>query len=501
MNTLTAANEGFAHNEGFGGSSTLQELQNLNKALDAQQITGIGTANSTTAGGAPLKIESLDKTLKVLTYTQDVLNIWKMIPKTQIYNTVHQYTQLSSYGQDRGGFNLEGELPLEEDSTYIQRFQTVKYLGTTRSVTHPMQLVNTILPAGVMQREIENGTMWLIKKLDLAILQADSALIPVEFDGIYKQHAANDQFGTYGTSAQRDAYYNSPLVIDMRGAALNEKSIEKANEGLIENFSLGSQLFLAPKALSNFTANYYGNKSIYVGAPNAVSNATVGQSVNNVQTQYGLLGLNMDVFMNPEKTKTTASIATSVNAPAAPTGTSVTPVAATAQSSAWGTGDAGTYYYAVSALGRYGESALTVLNSGSIATIVANGAVDLVFTATAGVNATTGFKIYRSNKAATSAAAATFYPLFTVTTTDLANGYDYGAAGAIRDLNRILPGMTQGFLIQKDTQVLEYAQLTPLIKMDLAQVSPATRFMLLQYGMPILYTPQRMVKFINIGGI
>ena len=81
----------------------------------------------------------------------------------------------------------------------------------------------------------------------------------------------------------------------------------------------------------------------------------------------------------------------------------------------------------------------------------------------------------------------------------LTTGYDGGAAGAVRDRNRFLPGTNQAMLVQSDTDVYSFKQLAPLMKMDLATLAPSTRFMILMYGTPMLYAPKKMVRYINIG--
>jgi hypothetical protein len=81
----------------------------------------------------------------------------------------------------------------------------------------------------------------------------------------------------------------------------------------------------------------------------------------------------------------------------------------------------------------------------------------------------------------------------------LANGVDGGAAGIVRDRNRYLPGTQDSLLLQADTDVIEFKQLAPLMKMPLAKLSPADRFMVLLYGTPIVYAPSKMVRYINIG--
>ena len=57
----------------------------------------------------------------------------------------------------------------------------------------------------------------------------------------------------------------------------------------------------------------------------------------------------------------------------------------------------------------------------------------------------------------------------------------------------------QAFILEKSEEILSFKQLAPLMKMDLAVIAPAYRFMVLAYGTPILYQPKKMVRFINIG--
>lgn len=477
---------------GFGNGSQ-SEVDNLQKALEATHLTGGQSAGLTGTSGAALKFESLDPTMKILTHTQANIVLWKNIPKKKAHSTTEEYNVMSSYGQERGGFNREGELPMEEDSVYNRKSQMVKYLGVTKSVTHQMLLVST-QGGDVMQREITNGTLWIMRKLEKALTQGDANLIGEEFNGLYAQHERNDFFTT------RNDYFNSEVVIDCRGSQLTEALIEAAAEGIVENYGFGTKLYATPKALSNFVENFYGNKFIPLGT-GAVSGATVGQSVQDFQSQFGKIALEYSVFMNPEAPRAANGGATSALAPAAPTvgAGAVTVLGAGTNNSKFVASDAGSYFYLVTAFNRHGESAGTVV-SAAAASAIASGAIDLTFTASAGPNgAPTGYAIYRSLRGATSAASAQFYQIFKVSATELAVGYDGAAAGAVRDLNRFMTQTSEAFLIQNDESVYEFAELCPLLKMDLAINGPSMRFMLLQYGTPLMYAPKRMVRFINIG--
>lgn len=477
----------------FGGNTSAQDLDALNKALSAESTTGRDTTNLTNQSGAPLKVESLDKTLKNITYGDKQVVFWKNIPKSAAYNTVEEYNQLTSYGQDAGGFNDEGALPQTEDSQYVRRAQLVKFLGVVKEVTHPMTLVNTMV-GDIVKREIENGTLWILRKLDRALFNADSSMVPQEFNGLYTQHQSNDVFGSL------NSYMASDNVVDLRGATLSEGFIENGANAIIQNFGIGTDLYAPPRVLSDFVKNFYGNKFIPVNG-SGITNGVMGQKVEKFMSQFGEINLNWDIFMNPPVNKAYNAGATSNLAPGAPTADPTTPIAAvgaTVANSKWASTDAGSYFYAVVAINNYGESAVTVLGSATTA-IVTNGAVDLKFTPTSGANSATAFQVYRSQKGAASAALSTFYPLFKVNLSQVSAGYDGGAAGVVRDLNRWMPNTYQAMLVQNDNQVIEFKQLAPLMKMDLALLSPSYRFMLLHYGTPFLYAGLKMTRFINIG--
>lgn len=471
------------------GGSSMQELNQLNKALEAGQITGRETTDSSTASGAPLKVESLDKTLKHLTFKESDIVLWRNVPKKSAYNTVEEYNQLQDYGQQRGGFYSEGELPNEEDSTYIRRAQLVKFMGVVKSVTHPMTLVNTHV-GNAIEREVKNGTMWILRQLNRSLYFGDETLVPQEFNGFLAQHQKNSGY------SDLDAYFNSEVVIDLRGKALNEESIEDAANGIVQNFGLGTQLFAPPKVLSDFVKNFYGNKFINPNT-NQTSAGIMGQRVQAFDSQFGRIGMNWDIFFNKKAPKRSTAGATSPLAPNAPTAVGVTPVAVD-PSSNWNADDAGDYIYAIGSINRYGESSLTILDAAP-ATVVAGGSVDLEFTDGGGINPATSYQVYRSNKGAATAAAATFYPLYVVSRQEQVDGYDAGANGIVRDRNRWMPDTDQAILFQMDNEVIEFAQLAPLMKMDLAILSPAYRFMVLLYGTPFLYAPKKMTRLVNIG--
>ena len=471
------------------GVGSMENVDQLNKALAAEDITGRDTTNLTTTSGAPLKVESLEKTLKHLTFRENDIRLWKDLPKKAAYNTVEEYNQQTSYGANRGGWNREGELPEEEDSIFVRRAQLVKYLGVTKSVTHQMTLVNTMV-GSIMERTIKDGTMWILRTLNQGLYFGNEKLVPEQFNGFLAQQQQSDAWASY------DDYMNSEHVVDLRGKSLSEDAIESGANSIVENYGLATQLYAAPAVLSNFVKNFYGNKFIQPNTP-ALSNGIMGQRVQAFDSQFGQIGLNHDVFFKKQPSKSAASAATSTKAPVTPVWDNSAP--ATVQSSVAGSkfaaADAGNVYYAVSAINRFGESKLAIHSTAVAA--VAGCAIDLKFAAGVGTNAATAFRIYRTKVGGT--ATGEFYPLFEVSVSELTAGYDGASAGLVRDMNHFLPDCEQAMLVQFDNEVIEFAQLAPLMKMDLAVLSPAFRFMILLYGTPFLYAPKKMVRFVNIG--
>ena len=143
--------------------------------------------------------------------------------------------------------------------------------------------------------------------------------------------------------------------------------------------------------------------------------------------------------------------------------------------------------------------------------VTAGQSVDLNFTA---ADDAAGFIVYRTKK---DDVTGVYYPIMRLSKKEVVDGYDGAAAGSVRDKNRTIAGCEEAFLITPNTKedtdyvheeaflidsgedVWSFKQLAPLMKMDLAVLSPATRFMLLLYGTPILYAPKKMVTFKNIG--
>jgi len=127
--------------QGFG-LGDMQDVNAINKALEGigapgEMVAGnsFGSSNYGTTGAQSLRVESLDSSLKVITFTDKHINFWKDIPKSPAYSTVEEFNQLTSYGTQTGGFLAEGELPYQSNSDYARRAALVKFVGTRKTQT------------------------------------------------------------------------------------------------------------------------------------------------------------------------------------------------------------------------------------------------------------------------------------------------------------------------------------------------------------------------------
>jgi hypothetical protein len=445
--------------EGFGESS-MADLAELRKALE------IGYQQPTTGlGFDALRVESLDSTLRLMTYTAQHLKMWNLINKSDAYSTVEEFNLLLSYGSDGGGFVPSGVLPEEEDSTYERTDQKVKYLGTTRAVHHPSTLVRTV-PADLIAQETQNGAMWLLGKANYSLYHGDSDSVPLEWNGIIKQ--VEDGAGT---------------VIDLQGGPLLPETIEQAAEISVDAFGVPTQLFANAKVFSDFSNTFLQ----YQRFTSPGSGGVAGTPITGFNTLSGGINFQSDTFL--KRGGEPQAIPSSPKAPSAPTIAIATPAVNAA--SKFKASDAGAYKYQVTGVNQYGESAPSALSAA--VTMPAGDSAAITITDGGGAYGATAYRVYRTEKDGTK----TYY--IGDTTPRGRSGGVYTATTVFTDINKYRPRTFTGMMLDMTQQSLTFRQLAPMMKMNLAIISPAIRWMQLLYGTPIVFAPKRNVIFRNIG--
>ncbi|VVB53231.1 Uncharacterised protein [uncultured archaeon] len=465
-------NSSFKEMESGFGIGSAQQLSELRKALSA----GYQANTAFTTTGGPLRVQSLESSLKVLTNTQRHYKFWQEVPKTPAYSTVEEYNTLTQYGNDNGGFNFEGVLPQQDDSTYTRNIALVKFLGTTRQISHPLSLVK---PAhgDVIALENQNGILWILRRLESAFFLGNSTLMPTgqegaEFNGLSQQIDANN-------------------VIDLLGNPLSEEVIEEGANVVAQNYGTPTHMFLALRAMADFAKTVYGKERFMPQQASVDANGNLGYFIQSIVTQAGPIGIRPDVFI-----QNTPNPVTNVanGAPVAPSGGAVVVGAATGTDGNFYKDGAGDYAYAVALGNNYGESSAT---AGNVAQTLTSADLQkhIPLTITmpvAGANAPQYMSIYR-----TQPGGAVLYRIARVGLA--ATGGVINATQTFNDVDTIMAGTSEAYLGEMSTHVLHFKQLSPLAKMDLAIVGPAYRWMILLYGVLVVYAPKKWVKYINIG--
>lgn len=484
----------------FGGAGNVADVL---KAMEAGLQTGMQYNDQINNGGG-LKVESLDAYIKVLANRLNQLVVYNEMPKQRIENTVHQYNQLYKYGEEIGIFNLEGETPEETDTQYIRKSIISKFMGVTGQVTDPAMLAKLAGGMNMYTREVQNKTTLLLTLIDTRLTDADSTCITEQFDGIFRQHmmgvAATDRGSTEGMSTEQilDAYYGSPAVIDAQNGILTDALVEDAADRVVNVYNgYIDRIVSAPVVFNNYVKKFHESKRVVVGMSNSVVGATMGQSVNDIMTQFGKVAVKTDKFFDVRRPIKASATASSPKAPGVPVA-GKTKSAAASDAKTNFVLHAGSYGYLVTAKNRYGESAPLQLTDTALA-VAANQSVDLQWTApVGGAYAPTCYVVYRTKKVTALTDTTEYYPIFTIPASMLGAGYD-GAEAKVRDRNRIIAGTKSALIYYNDSQINEYLQFGDTRKLDFAITAPSRRFAILNYGTPVLYQPAKICRIINIG--
>lgn len=486
----------------FGSAGDVADVL---KAMEAGLQTGMQYNDQINNGGG-LKVESLDAYIKVLANRLNQLVVYNEMPKQRIKNTVHQYNQLYKYGEEIGIFNLEGETPEETDTQYIRKSIISKFMGVTGQVTDPAMLAKLAGGMNMYTREVQNKTTLLLTLIDTRLTDADSTCIAEQFDGIFRQHmmgvAATDRGSTEGMSTEQilDAYYGSQTVIDAQNGILTDALVEDAADRVVNVYNgYIDRIVSAPVVFNNYVKKFHESKRVVVGMSNSVVGATMGQSVNDIMTQFGKVAVKTDKFFDVRRPIKASATASSPKAPGIPVANKTKSADVITDTKTNFVLHAGSYGYLVTAKNRYGESAPLKLTNTALA-VAATQSVDLQWTApVGGAYAPTCYVVYRTKKVTALTDTTEYYPIFTIPASTLDAGYDGADETKVRDRNRIIAGTKSALIYYNDSQINEYLQFGDTRKLDFAITAPSRRFAILNYGTPCLYQPAKICRIINIG--
>lgn len=471
-----------------------KEGAELFKSITAGSKTGMQLDGLTMSGNDNLKVESLDSTVRLLESTMQHIQLFNMLPKQNILNTVHQFAQLVKYGEAQDFFMDEGETPSFSDTNYRRQSVDVKFAGVSGQLTHQSMLVKRLDSQNPYTAEVENKTQLLLQTISKNIATANSGLVSQEFDGLYQQHY--DGVGALYPVTSLDNYYNDTCVIDARGQVLKDSFVQDACHAVVnDRFGMVSKIIAPPVVFKDYVERYQDQKRFLVGQAGAISGATTGQQVTKIQTQFEPIDIVNDIFMERKESKRFNSPATGAKSPQTPT-SGGTSVAVKTDTNTKFTDGAGSYFYGVTSKNRHGESAMLLLTSTAQA-VAATQSVELDFSISDNSYPATAYVIYRTEK--DDLKEGKFYPIIELSVGELAAGYDGAGVNKVWDRNRVLPNTHSAMVLEPSSNLWEYLQLAGTMKVDFAITTLAKRFSVINYGTPALYMPGKVARIVNIG--
>lgn len=461
-----------------GGSIDASAIDELQKALTA----GYGTDVSTFTGGAALRIQSLDKTMKSTIQENEHFVLFNTLAKSGAGATVDEWTERSDIGSFPGGStNTETGVISQAQGTYTRRVGLVKYLMTQAQVSLVSTLGNNIESAKAV--EAQSAALRLLTDAEYLCFSGDSAVVPTEFDGIYAQMQA-------GIAASQ---IDSGNVINADGSSL--ASINAINQGAAQisaygNWGKASHLFFSQEVQADFDSgldpafrvalNNVGDGGLKLGAP-----------VVGIRTSHGNIETKNDTFIFDEPRKQPFDVLypaiASANAsiqPASVTAAASTGTAANKFSAA----RAGNYYYAVAGVNAAGQSGALVTSQVAVS---AGQKVTLTITASASGNES-GYAVYRGRLNGTNALS------------DLRLMHRVAKAGATTtfvDECLHIPGTTKAYMLPMGpgADAISWRQLLPMMEFQLYPTNaPVLPWAQLLFGYLRLTKRRRIVVIDNI---
>jgi hypothetical protein len=461
-----------------GGLSSGADVDALNKALTAG--SDIDNPGAAAGEGFPLRVESLDQTLFNVTYTADKIKFWKALYKDAAYNTIEEFNRLEEYGSGDAIWIAEGDLPTEDDSTYSRQYTRIKFMGTTRRVTHVMATIRAA-HGDAVARETVNGTLFLLRQLERALFTGDENMIGIQFDGIETLMAK-----AFSSSLSDDGLYlgyEDDNVIDLRGEPLTEDHITDLAERLQAepNYGDPSDLWMPTGPLKDLSKILYPKERYDLPAPR---DGKAGIAINSIVTPFGDISLNGDIFIPDSTVPSASGVGKAAMRPGTPTlGAPTSPVYAGSNQTFFGSSDGGSYIYRVAAGSRFGKSA-----PADSASIAVDPGDQVQFDVTDAGPSTSYYEISRTEAGG---AVATARTIFRVART--------GPTQTIVDLNRFLPNTSKAYMLSQNSEVLKWKQLAPFTKIPLATIDTSIRWMQILYGALQLMKPRHNGMFVNVG--
>lgn len=454
-------------------ANLVQQLK-LQKALYSGDATGY---TSTPGSAYALKPESLDKTMYNQTFTMADIQLFRMLPRFDVSNSVNEHNELNSYSENPyGGFFPEGGAPAQDSAQVTRRTSTVKYLGVARGATHQIS-VQSLIDADALTFETQAGTMDLVQKIERNLYYADSRLSPLQFDGYFAQI--------------RDRSPKSN-IIDMHGKPFTDEAIIDAATMVRSdpNYGALTHIFSSVAIKGDIQRTFLPRTRIL--GMSTENDGVLRTGIRGVETPAGDLDLVGTTMMQRTGTMPTRSLGPQLGVPSVPTVTNVR--TDTVSYSNYLSSDAGAYYAWIVAWNDSGCSAPVQIGAGAI-NVPAGGSITCDVQPGPG-NDTKWFEIW---KTPVNGAIGTQKMVLQSPNCDPNTGIANVGPVTVVEFNDEIPGCEKVLGLQLDQNVMRLNVLAAMLRIPQPLAGTTIPFLLVSYINPLLLAPRKIVLFKNVG--
>lgn len=409
---------------GSSGTGMNGEVQEMMKALVANSNYTSDVA--TLEGGGALGVQSLDRAMYATLQEQEHFVLFNRLASSNATNLVDEYIRQTSIGGYLGqSGNTQMGVVRAATGDYSREVANVKFLMQLRQVGYILGLVDNAQDP--MALEELNGAKALLTDAEYWLFHGNSAVSPVEYDGLFK--LIDDAI----TAGQ----VSDDHIQDMNGTALTgNEQIAKIGAAVAQygNWGKLTDLFMTTDVQTDLNVNLDPAMRWVPEGQNPPM--TTGAHVSAIRLQNGRVTTNTDTFLQYDKHPMAMPLEVNWSAVAAANSAfkpaSVVATTPVDSASRFTGARAGNYYYGVAGVGPTGEGMSAITATAQVA-IAAGDNATLVITKSAG-GTETGYAIYRSRQSGT--ADADDMRLVAVVP-------KAGATTTFIDQNRDMPGTTK----------------------------------------------------------
>ncbi len=437
---------------GFGAG--MDGVRALQEALSKAVTAGYGTDHSAFVGGRSLMVESLEQTLQDVLWGEKHIKCFKALKASALHSTVDEWTRRSSYGDEWGVAVAETANPPISSADLARQVDTVSFYRSRREVSHVMALVGTIDPAAEAEEE-EAGTRQILGRVETDIFTGDRDVFPTRIRGL--QSHILEQGGD--------------LVYDAHGQPINTQDAFHHLAGVVydEGGDI-TQVYLNPACHADINAALAEAERIVIPTRTEDGRIVHGATQTALAHAYGVMNFESDRFIRAGWTMKAPDSAVGPDASEIPGTPTVNSVAGNAGSIYDQTNlPAGDYYVRVSAVCEHGESAASAAQA---VTLTAGNAIQITVTPADAKN--TGYRVYLSAVNAADGSDCRFHCEIAAT----------GEQQTLTIDGHWVTGSTNIYLLSMDPadRAIDWRQLLPLTRMNLAITGPVIPFLINLYG-------------------